>query len=170
MKRKSPITIFIVDDDELMSAALKQEIEQVFLMHPIAVSIFSTGEQCELFMKNKPDLVIVNYDLNGKRDNSINGLETIKRVKSTDPHTQVLMLTRSETVEMATLALQYGIHDYIVKNAMLFEKLKLSLMQCITILELRRNMKEQVNLGIYAIIIVFLMFGVALGLRAYTPA
>jgi DNA-binding NarL/FixJ family response regulator len=170
MKRNSTITVFIVDDDELVSAALKHEIEQVLVMHPVSIRIFSSGEQCESFMKHKPDLVIVDYDLEGKKNNSMNGLETIKRVKSIYPRTQVLMLTRGETAEIAVRALQHGVHDYLVKNNLLFEKLRISLMQCITILELRRNMKEQVNLGIYTIIIVFLMFGVALGLHAYAPS
>lgn len=169
MKHKSPITIFIVNDNALTASAIKQEIEQLLLLQPVSISIFSTGEQCELFMKNKPDIAIVDYNLNDEQGNVMTGISTIRKIKAIDSRIQVIMLTRNENADIAVQALQYGAHDYIVKNNYLFKKLKLSLLQCITILELRRSMREQVSLGIMAIVVVFLMFGVAVGLHAYSP-
>jgi DNA-binding NarL/FixJ family response regulator len=169
MKHTDHVTIFIADEDELVNMALRHEIEKAFATHVITILTFSSVSECGLFMKQRPEIVIMDSRLNdSSRDK--NGVTLIDKIKADNPRTQVIMLSVEESIEVAVKALHHGAHDYIVKNEFMFKKLRLSLIQCFTILELRRNMKKQVGLGILTIIIVFLMFGVAVGMRAYAPA
>ena len=70
------------------------------------------GQHALLWLRegNKPDLVIM--DIKMPR---MDGLTALKELKKIQPTLPVLVITGYDSVETATLALQSGAFDYIVK-------------------------------------------------------
>jgi len=169
MKKTYHANIFIVEKDELVSMALKHEIEKAFSGYDITIFTFASIAHCELLINYKPHIVIINSRMNESSTEHGTKKSLMDKIKAVNSRVQMIMLSERESADSAVKALHYGAQDYIVKNEFMFKKLRLSLIQCFTILELRSNMRMQVSLGIAAIVLVFLMFGVALGLRAYVP-
>lgn len=169
MKNTDPVTIFIVDQDELLAMALEHEIEKAFGDRKLDTFRFSSIAACEEALVVKPDVVIIDHSLNKEMPGRKKGVTFIDQLRSNE-RIHVIVLTKEENPDVVVSSLHHGVHDYVVKNSYMFKKIRLSLMQCFTILELRRNMRTQVALGIAAIIVVFLMFGVAFSLRTLAPA
>ena len=63
-------------------------------------------------MHKNPDIVLLDYMLEGE----LNGLQVLKKIKSTNPDTEVIMMSAQEKLEVAVNSLKHGAYDYIVKN------------------------------------------------------
>ena len=64
------IKLFLVDDD----AVFLKSLEIQFLEHAdFAIETFATGELCLLSISNKPDVIILDYQLDGIEENIMNG-------------------------------------------------------------------------------------------------
>jgi two-component system OmpR family response regulator len=120
------IKIFLVDDDALYLKVL----ESYFLESNILeVSSFATGEECLLHLSDKPDVVVLDYFLNGKDKEAKNGLAILKKIKAEDPKIQVIMLSSHENVEIALDCISCNAFNFIVKNETTFLRLKHSIKQ-----------------------------------------
>ncbi|MGE0638229.1 MAG: response regulator [Bacteroidia bacterium] len=128
MSKKKPVAIFIVDDNALFSLALKADIETVFEdMHP-NIHLFETGEKCmEHFKQHKPEVVILDYNLNSKVPHAANGLEILDMIKKARPDTNVIMLSSEDSIPLAVKLLEHGAFDYIIKTETKFKKINYSL-------------------------------------------
>lgn len=168
MKQADTINLFIINDDQLLINALSDEIRNVFAFYNIAVTSFNSGEDCSAFMKNKfsPDIVIVDQDLT---KSAISSFALVDLIKTVNPEAESIMLSGEDNTEVSTKALEHGVHDYIVKNDFLFKKIRITMLQCIKVVQLRKNMKKQVNLGVLSLIVIFLMFSVVTGAHYYVP-
>ena len=79
------IKIFLVDDDTLFLKAL--EIE--FLKNTdFIIECFSTGENCLENLNHNPDVIILDYHLNGIEINAMNGLEALVKIKTYNQETK----------------------------------------------------------------------------------
>jgi len=168
MKQADTINLFIINDDQLLINALSDEIRNVFAFYNITVTSFNSGEDCSAFMKNKfsPDIVIVDQDLT---KSAISSFALVDLIKTVNPEAESIMLSGEDNTEVSTKALEHGVHDYIVKNDFLFKKIRITMLQCIKVVQLRKNMKKQVNLGVLSLIVIFLMFSVVTGAHYYVP-
>ena len=71
MKNENKIRLFLVDDDALFLKSL--EIE--FLRHAdFIVETFATGELCMKSLSHNPDVVILDYHLDGIDKTAMNGI------------------------------------------------------------------------------------------------
>jgi CheY-like chemotaxis protein len=78
MNKEQKIKIFLVDDDAVFLKTL--EIE--FLQHgDFIIDTFSTGELCLKNLSEGPDVIILDYHLNGLLKDAMNGIETLDRIK-----------------------------------------------------------------------------------------
>lgn len=115
------ITIFIVDDDLMYLKSLEFQLRQ----NPnLKVEIFLTGEACieKLFLY--PDIVILDYILNTPNNKALSGPQTLVKIKTILPNTQVIMLSAMESAEVATNSIKLGAFDYVIKNQNTFLRLK----------------------------------------------
>ena len=72
------IKIFLVDDDAFFLKAL--EIE--FLQHAdFIVETYPTGELCVKNLEHKPDIIILDYHLDGIDKYAMNGLQPLDKIK-----------------------------------------------------------------------------------------
>jgi serine phosphatase RsbU (regulator of sigma subunit) len=124
MKTKKQIDIFIVDDNKLFVLALKAAIETAFKNTIVNISSFNTGEACiGRFMKVIPELVILDYSLNSKKTDAMDGLEVLNKIKKMNFSTSVIMLTSNEQIDVALKSFHHGAADYVVKTASQFKKI-----------------------------------------------
>jgi DNA-binding NtrC family response regulator len=121
MKEVNKIKLFLVDDDAVFLKSL--EIE--FLQHAnFIVETFATGEDCMENLSNKPDVIILDYMLNGIVENAMNGIDTLDKIKEYDANIPVLMLSSQDKIEVAINCMHHKAFDYVVKSETAFIRLQ----------------------------------------------
>ena len=121
MNDKSKIKLFLVDDDALFLKSL--EIE--FLSHAdFNIEMFTTGELCLENLSHNPDVIILDYFLNGIVPNAMNGIETLDKIKAFDPEIPVVMLSSQDKIEVAVSCMHHKAFDYVVKSETAFFRLQ----------------------------------------------
>lgn len=113
MKNENKTLLFLVDDDALFLKSLEIEFTQG---EGTSVKTFATGEQCLENITQKPDAVILDYQLNSIDDRSINGLETLDRIKIANPLIPVIILSSQNKIEVAVDCMKHKAYDYIIKS------------------------------------------------------
>ena len=121
MKDETKINLFLVDDDALFLKAL--EIE--FLHHTdFTVQTFATGELCLENLSHNPDVIILDYHLNGIDKNAMNGIETLDKIKTLNPDIPVVMLSSQDKIDVAISCMHHRAFDYVVKSETAFLRLQ----------------------------------------------
>ncbi|MBW6491276.1 MAG: response regulator [Lentimicrobium sp.] len=121
MTDKPKIKLFLVDDDELYLKSL--EIE--FLQHAdFEIETFISGELCVENLAKNPDVIILDYLLDGIDKNAMNGLETLDKIRAYDPNIPVVILSAQDKIEVAVNCMHHSAFDYIVKSETAFFRLQ----------------------------------------------
>ena len=118
---KEKIKLFLVDDDALFLKSL--EIE--FLQHAdFTIETFATGELCVEKLSHGPDVIILDYHLDGIDTNAMNGMETLDKIKAVNPDIAVVMLSSQDKIDVAINCMHHRAFDYVVKSETAFIRLK----------------------------------------------
>jgi two-component system OmpR family response regulator len=118
---KEKIKLFLVDDDALFLKSL--EIE--FLSHAdFTIGSFATGEHCLENLSQNPDVIILDYHLDGIDKNAMNGLETLDKIKASHPDIPVVMLSSQDKIDVAINCMHHRAFDYVVKSETAFIRLQ----------------------------------------------
>jgi len=118
---ENKIKLFLVDDDAVFLKSL--EIE--FLQHAdFSIETFATGEDCLFALTHKPDVIILDYMLDGVVQNVMNGLEILDKIKAYDPEIPVVMLSAQDKIEVAINCMHHKAFDYVVKSETAFIRLQ----------------------------------------------
>lgn len=121
MKNKDKIMLFLVDDDAVFLKSL--EIE--FLQHAdFTIDTFSTGELCLQNLPQNPDVIILDYHLDGIDTNAMNGIETLDRIKAFNPDIPVVMLSSQDKIDVAINCMHHRAFDYVVKSRKAIQELR----------------------------------------------
>ena len=121
MKNDNKVKIFLVDDDALFLKSL--EIE--FLENAdFTIETYPTGELCVANLSNTPDVIILDYQLDGIVENAMNGLETLDKIKTFNPNIPVVMLSSQDKIEVAINCMHHKAFDYVVKSETAFVRLQ----------------------------------------------
>ena len=117
----SKIKLFLVDDDAVFLKSL--EIE--FLQHAdFVIETFSTGELCLKNIAQTPDVIILDYHLDGIEKNAMNGMETLDKIKAFNPDIPVIMLSSQDKIQVAIDCMHHRAFDYVVKSETAFIRLQ----------------------------------------------
>lgn len=115
------IKLFLVDDDAVFLKAL--EIQ--FLQHAdFTIEAFNSGEHCVENLNHDPDVIILDYYLDGISKNAINGIQTLDKIKSFNPDIPVVILSSQDKIEVAINCMHHRAFDYIVKSETAFVRLQ----------------------------------------------
>ena len=115
------IKLFLVDDDALFLKAL--EIE--FLDHAdFDIETYPTGEKCVASLAKFPDVIILDYHLDGIDKKAMNGIATLDRIKAYNPDIPVIMLSSQDKIDVAVECMHHRAYDYVVKSETAFFRLK----------------------------------------------
>ena len=126
MKNENKIKLFLVDDD----AVFLRSLEIQFLQHPdpetagFAIETFVTGELCIAHLSHNPDMIILDYHLDGIDKNAMNGIATLDKIKSSHPGVPVIMLSSQDKIEVAINCMHHKAIDYVVKSETAFIRLQ----------------------------------------------
>ena len=121
MKNDDLLKVFLVDDDAVFLKFL--EIE--FLQHTdFTIETFPTGELCIKNLSQRPDIIILDYHLDGVDKHAMNGIQTLDEIKSFDSDISVVMLSAQEKIDDAIKCMSHKAIDYVVKNDAAFVRLQ----------------------------------------------
>ena len=112
-------TVFIVDDDIMMSQMLKDHLMQNPLYD---VFTYGTGEECIKNLGQDPTAIILDYKLNMHDPAAANGLEILKQIKSINEKICVIMLSSQEQYGTALKTIAKGALEYVIKDNDAFKK------------------------------------------------
>jgi DNA-binding NtrC family response regulator len=147
MKNKdNSLNIFLVDDDVLFLTALKHKLQEKFKAS-VRVSTFLNGEECMRRIEDKPDIVVLDYYLDGPEGTHMNGIDVLKRIKTVSDKTEVVMLSGEGRMEVKESSIRSGAYKYLQKNATSAHILQNTIKDIIHEIILNRSAKEnkQVN-------------------------
>jgi DNA-binding NtrC family response regulator len=118
---KNKIKLFLVDDDAVFLKLL--EIE--FLQHAdFTIETYPTGENCLDNLSHNPDVIILDYQLDGIDKNAMNGIQTLDKIKAYNPDIPVVMLSSQDKIEVAIDCMHHRAFDYVVKSETAFIRLQ----------------------------------------------
>jgi DNA-binding NtrC family response regulator len=138
MKNKERIKLFLVDDDAVYLKLLEIEFMQYA---DFAIETYATGELCLQSLSHYPDVIILDYHLDGIVKNAINGLETLRKIKEINPDIPVIMLSSQDKIEVAINCMHNRAFDYVVKSETTYIRLR----KIITSLFQYKKMEKELN-------------------------
>jgi len=138
MKQTNKIKLFLVDDDAVYLKLL--EIE--FLEHgDFEIETYPNGEKCLENLSHTPDVIILDYYLDGVDRDAINGIVTLDRIKEFNPAIPVVMLSSQDRIDVAINCMHHHASDYVVKSETAFMRLK----KIITNIMETQKLEKQLN-------------------------
>ncbi len=125
--------ILLIDDEpdivRVLSMSLKADGYDV-------IPAYSGVEGIEVFEKERPDIVLTDIKMPG-----MDGIEVLKKVKSIEPGSEVIIITGHGDIDNTIEALQYGASDFINKPVR-DEALAIALKRAQDKLEIKRQLRE----------------------------
>jgi two-component system, OmpR family, response regulator len=138
MNNGNKIKLFLVDDDAVFLKSL--EIE--FLQHAdFVIETYATGELCLANLAHSPDVIILDYHLDGIDKTAMNGMDTLDKIKSFNPDIPVVMLSSQDKIDVAINCMHHRAFDYVVKSETAFVRLK----KIITTIFRYKKMEKELN-------------------------
>ena len=135
---QNKIKLFLVDDDALFLKSL--EIE--FLNHAdFVIETYATGELCMESISHYPDVIILDYHLDGIEKSAMNGMETLDKIKAFNPDIPVIMLSSQDKIDVAINCMHHRAFDYVVKSETAFVRLQ----KIITTIFRYKKMEKELN-------------------------
>ena len=121
MKNETKIKLFLVDDDAVFLKSL--EIE--FLEHAdFEIETYATGELCIANLAHNPDVIILDFYLDGIDSSAMNGLATLDKIKTLQEKIPVIMLSSQDKIDVAISCMHHKAFDYVVKSETAFVRLQ----------------------------------------------
>lgn len=135
---KNKIKLFLVDDDVLFLRLLEIQFNDHGNFY---IETYTSGEQCIENLSHKPDLIILDYLFNDFAKKTMNGIETLDKIKAFKSEIPVIMLSEQDKIEVAIDCMHHGAYDYVVKSETAFVRLQ----KIITSLFEIKKLKNQLN-------------------------
>lgn len=115
------IKLYLVDDD----AVFLKSLEIDFMNNPLfEIHCFPTGEDCLAAMGGLPDIVILDYLLDGMNPMAMNGIQTLDGIKTINKDIPVIMLSGQDKIEVAINCMHHKAYDYVVKSETAFLRIE----------------------------------------------
>jgi len=121
MSTEQKIKIFLVDDDALFLRSLEIEFLE---LEGIIVETYATGELCIENLDHRPDIIVLDYHLNGIDQHAINGIETLDKIQMFNSAIPVIMLSSQDSIEVAINCIHHHAYDYVVKSSTAFYRIQ----------------------------------------------
>lgn len=138
MNNNGKIKLFLVDDDALFLKLLEIEFSQ---QADFVIETFATGELCLANLLQEPDIIVLDYYLNGIDPNAMNGVDTLDKLKQIAPDLPVIILSSQDSIEVAVNCMHHQAYDYVVKSETAFMRL----LKIISSIVKQRKMEKQLN-------------------------
>lgn len=165
-----PIKISVVEDNNVFRTALTADIQGVFSGRELKIGSFSSGEDCLRAMEeSKPDIVILDYNLNSNDPAAKNGIQVLNAIKKKYEAISVIMLTGEDKLEIAVQAFRQGASDYVVKTETQFRKINYALLNQFRIMELKYQATRYRFLVLGLVLSIAVLVGSVLAVQVFAP-
>lgn len=138
MQNSKKIKLFLVDDDALFLKSLEIQFLDTA---DFDIETFPTGELCIENLHKNPDVIILDYHLDGIDKTAMNGLKTLDKIKISNIEIPVIMLSSQDKIEVAVSCMHHKAFDYVVKSETAFMRLQ----KIITAIFKYQKMEKELN-------------------------
>jgi len=121
MTEQSNQYVFLVDDEPIQNEMLKDHISSKFQYQ---LKTYDNGEDAIKDMHLKPAIVVLDFHLNSNIPNAQNGVDVLKKMKELSPHTEVIMLSGQDKIDVAIDSMKHGAYDYVIKGETAFSRME----------------------------------------------
>lgn len=136
--KKGKIKLFLVDDD----AVFLKSLEIDFTQHAdFSIETFATGELCIENLIHKPDVIVLDYFLDGIVKTAMDGIETLDQIRAFDQEIPVIMLSSQDKIDVAINCMHHKAFDYVIKSETAFVRLQ----KIITTIFQYKKMEKELN-------------------------
>ncbi|SFX23461.1 response regulator [Cytophaga hutchinsonii] len=137
----SDITIYVVEDNEIYSLILSNEL---MTKTDFCINVFSSGED---MIKNieegkKPHIIISDYNLSLQGELKT-AVELIEKLNTIDLMIPVIILTSKDDIKTAIEILKKGAFDFVIKNDNAFYQILSSIKKVADLLKLKEEIRIQ---------------------------
>jgi two-component system, OmpR family, response regulator len=138
MQNNHKIKLFLVDDD-----AVFLKLSEIELLNNADFSIetYATGELCVKNLTRNPDVIVLDYQLDGINPEAMNGIQTLDKIKKYNSDIPVIMLSSQDDIAVAVNCMHHRAYDYVVKSETAFVRLQKILTQIFSY----RKMEKELN-------------------------
>lgn len=164
MEPRRAIGIVIIDSDQMLSTAMRCDLEKSFAQYRPRFSHYASLEQALPHVLQEPGLVVARCPTDDP-----NGAKTMSLIRSRSFSVEVILLTDNVHADTAASALEHGAHDCIVRNDYMFRRLSLSVGQCLRLLDLKWQLEQERSRTRQTVITIGLIFSVLIALRIWAP-
>ncbi len=105
--------IFFVDDDKMMLNLMEYTFK---CREGFEVKSYFSGEECIRNLNLKPELIVLDYYLGSGEENSMTGLDTLRKINSYNSDIPVIILSREKDRETIAEFIKQGAMKYVVKD------------------------------------------------------
>ncbi len=120
MNSDSKIKIFLVDDDAVFLKLLEIEFHK---HDDFDIKTYATGELCIEHLVLKPDVIVLDYNLDGIDKDAMNGMTTLDKIKAFNPNIHVIILSSQDKMGVALDCMYHRALDYVMKSETVFLRL-----------------------------------------------
>jgi two-component system, OmpR family, response regulator len=111
--------IFVVEDNPVYQTLVLKQLENISQ----DIRVFSTGENFLAELTYEPDLIILDYNLDGY----INGYDVLKALKKLTCTSPVIFFSSNLEISVTSSILKLGVVEYIEKTIFTLPRLKNSI-------------------------------------------
>ncbi len=115
------IKLFLVDDDAVF---LKSSEIEFLNSADFLIETYATGELCIENLDHNPDVIILDYHLDGINKGAMNGLQTLDKIKAYNTDIPVIMLSSQDKIDVAINCMHHQATDYVVKSETAFIRIQ----------------------------------------------
>lgn len=139
MENKTAQKIFIVDDEPYCLHLLEQYLTNLGYSQVFPIN---NSADCLNRLTEEPDIIFLDYNID-----NVNGIDLLKKIKRFNPNIIVLFASSQEKIGIAVDALKYGALDYIIKEDMSEDRIKLNMEKALAIKDIidKKNKKGLVR-------------------------
>jgi two-component system, OmpR family, response regulator len=124
METQEQYSVFLVDDDAMYLASLKNSLQQQF-GSLLKIFEYKSGEECLNNVDETTDIVILDYYLNdGDQPGAMDGIKVLKEIKAISKDIVVIMISGQDKLQVAIDSIKNGANDYIAKTESAFIRLQ----------------------------------------------
>jgi len=105
--------IFIVDDDPISRRILKFQLSN---NSRLVVRVFSSAEECLANLYQNPNLVVLDYNLNGNDGSNMSGHQALGVIQKINPKIKIIFVSGDQNFDLLSLYRKYRSIQFVIKD------------------------------------------------------
>ena len=114
--QKAQPTIFVVEDNPVYQTLVLKQLENISQ----DIHVFSSGENFLASLDGQPDIIILDYNLDG----AFNGYDVLRELKRQTFSSPVIFFSSNLEIAVTSSILKLGVVEYIEKTIFALPRLK----------------------------------------------